>query len=431
MKVLVIGCGGREHALVWKIKQNPQVKKIYCAPGNAGIARLATCENIPATDLKCLLNFAIKNKIDLTVVGPEIALVAGIVDLFEENGLAIFGPSQRAAELEGSKAFCKQLLQKYRIPTAEFKTFVDFEKAAAFVRSINGPIVVKADGLAAGKGAIVCPDVDYALSALRIMLVEHAFGNAGKKVIVEEHLEGQEISVMAIADGERLIYLAPSQDHKRIFDNDQGPNTGGMGAYAPTPFVDQSLLAQIEKQIMEPTIAGMALEDRPFKGVLYAGVMLTRQGPKILEFNTRFGDPETQAVLPLVNGDLVDAMIAARNGALGSFSWHNRSEASVCVVITSGGYPDKYQSGKPIFGLDNRLGDDIVVFHAGTAFQNDVLVTSGGRVLGVTAIGANLEQAVQRAYQAVGKIAFDGAYFRRDIAAKGLQKNNKERNGTE
>jgi phosphoribosylamine--glycine ligase len=420
MKILVIGSGGREHALVWKLKQSRLAKKIYCAPGNPGIAQEAICENIPAMDLKRLLNFATKKKIDLTIVGPEMPLAEGIVDLFEANGLPIFGPTQRAAELEGSKAFAKRIMERYKIPTADFRIFDFYEDAKKFVAEAEMPLVIKADGLAAGKGAIVCHDPEAALQALHLIMVERAFGEAGRKVVVEECLVGEEVSLLGISDGEHLAYLAPAQDHKAILDGDQGPNTGGMGAYAPTPMIDAEMLAYIKKNVMEPTIAGMALEDRPFRGVLYAGLMLTRQGPKVLEYNCRFGDPETQAILPLMEDDLLEVIMAAQDGQLKDFTLNNHSGAAVSVVIASGGYPDKYQIDKPILGLDITLEQNVVVFHAGTQMKEDRLVTAGGRVLGVTAMDKNIKLAIDKAYRAVRKITFDGAYYRKDIGAKAL-----------
>lgn len=421
MKVLVIGSGGREHTLVWKLKQSDLVKKIYCAPGNAGIAQDAECVDIDASDVRGLFRFASKKKIDLTVVGPEAPLVAGIVDEFELNGMNIFGPSRRAAELEGSKAFTKYILDKYKIPTAEFSVFSDYEDAKNFIKKSPMPIVVKADGLAAGKGVIICQTREEALEALRLIMHTKAFGDAGQKVVIEECLVGSEVSVLALSDGENLVYMVPSQDHKRIFDGDQGPNTGGMGAYAPTPHISAELFERIKKEIMEPTISGMALEDRPYKGVLYAGLMITKDGPKVLEYNCRFGDPETQVVLPLAKSDLAEAMLAVQDGRLANLQWKNQDAAAVCVVIASGGYPGKYEKGKRIIGLEGPFEEGITIFHAGTKQADGQVVTNGGRVLGVTAIDENIEKAIRKVYRGVGKITFDGAYYRKDIAAKALQ----------
>ncbi len=420
MKVLVIGSGGREHALVWKLKNSPSVKKVYCAPGNAGIAQDAQCVDIPVGDKAALLKFAIREKIDLTVVGPEAPLVDGLVDLFEENGMAAFGPSRRAAELEGSKAFCKNLLQKYEIPTANFVVFDDYQKARDFLAGHRGPLVVKADGLAAGKGVFVCSNAQEAAEAIDRIMKQHEFGEAGRKVIFEERLTGDEVSVMALSDGEQILELLPAQDHKRIYDNDQGPNTGGMGAYAPTPHISRELLDEIRRTILEPTIKGMALEGRPYRGLLYAGLMVTAQGPKVLEFNVRFGDPETQAVLPLLESDLAEALWAARNGRLSTVPWRFRNGASVCVVIAAGGYPGPYEKGKKILGLDHIWDEGVVIFHAGTKREGNDIVTAGGRVLGVTAVDENFRLSVDKAYRAVKWITFDGAYYRRDIAARVL-----------
>lgn len=418
MKVLIIGGGGREHALVWKVKASPLVKKIYCAPGNAGIYQGTECVNISTADSAKLLKFAIREKIDLTIVGPEAPLVNGIADLFEENGMPIFGPSRRAAELEGSKVFCKYFLQKYDIPTADYVAFDDYEKAKDFLAGHRGPLVVKADGLAAGKGVFVCRSRDEAVVALDRIMKDYEFGEAGRKVVFEERLVGDEVSVMAISDGENAVYLAPAQDHKRIFDNDMGPNTGGMGAYAPTPHIPREMLERIKNDIIAPTIKGMALEDRPYKGVLYAGLMITSQGPKVLEYNVRFGDPETQVVLPLLESDLVEAMLAARTGSLANVSWKNRAAAAVCVVIAAGGYPGSYEKGRKILGLDHIWDEGVLVFHAGTQRHGDDIVTAGGRVLGVTAVDYDFSQAIDKVYKAVKWITFDGAYYRKDIAAR-------------
>ena len=420
MKVLVIGSGGREHTLVWKIRQSPLVKTVYCAPGNAGMNGLAKCVPIPAAKTSDLLQFAVQEKIDLTVVGPEAPLVQGVVDLFENNGLTIFGPSQRASELEGSKAFAKYLMKAYNIPTADYRVFEEYEEAKSFVIESNAPVVIKADGLAAGKGVMICYERKQALDALEQIMQSRLFGAAGSKVIIEELLSGEEVSVLALSDGENLVYFLPSQDHKRIFDGDQGMNTGGMGAYAPVPFVSEAMMTLIKRDIMEPTIRGMAMEGRPYKGVLYAGLMLTDDGPKVLEYNCRFGDPETQVILPLLETDLVEAMMAAATGRLDAVQWHNRKGAAVTVVIASGGYPDAYQTGKTILGLEGAFDKEVMIFHAGTTREENRVVSSAGRVLAVTALADRLQEAIAKAYRAVGKIAFDGAYYRRDIGAKAL-----------
>ncbi|RPI03521.1 MAG: phosphoribosylamine--glycine ligase [Calditrichaeota bacterium] len=421
MRILIVGNGGREHALVWKAKRSPLVKKVYCAPGNAGIYQDAECVEISSANHAELLRFAIKEKIDLTVVGPEAPLVNGLVDLFDENGVPIFGPNRRAAELEGSKAFCKYVLNKYDIPTAEFIVFDDYEKAKSFLQQHKGSIVVKADGLAAGKGVFICHDVEESLNALHKIMRDNEFGDAGRKIVFEERLVGDEVSIMVIADGENYVLLAPAQDHKRIFDNDMGPNTGGMGAFAPTPHISQEAMAQICHEIIEPTIKGMALEGRPYKGVLYAGLMLTAKGPKVLEFNARFGDPETQAVLPLAESDLIETMLAAADGKLAGVQWKNSRDAAVCVVIASGGYPGEFEKGKKILGLDHSWDDGVFVFHAGTKRHGNDIVTSGGRVLGVTAVDSTILRAIDKVYKAIKWITFDGAYYRRDIAARALR----------
>ena len=427
MNILVIGSGGREHALVYKLKQSSHVDRIYCVPGNAGIAKDAICAPISPLDTTGLIDFARHNHVDFTVVGPEAPLVNGVIDAFENNGMPAFGPTRLAAELEGSKCFAKSLMQKYGIPTADFRIFDDFNQARRFIANHPYPLVIKADGLAAGKGAIVCRDKAAALAALKRLLIDAEFGPAGEKVVVEEFLQGEELSILALSDGEHLACLAPSQDHKQIFDGDRGPNTGGMGAYAPTPQVTPELLEDILHRILQPTVKGMALEGRPFKGVLYAGLMMTDQGPKVLEYNCRFGDPETQVVLPLVEGDLLEALLAAHDGQLHEVKWRQKNGAAVCVVIASGGYPDKYEKGKPIFGLETPLPQNILIFHAGTRQQGSQIVTEGGRVLGVTALAETLIDAVNAVYSAVGKLTFDGAYYRRDIAAKALIRGNRGR----
>ncbi len=422
MRVLIIGSGGREHALVWKVKRSALVKKIYCAPGNYGISRDALCVDIPAHDIKRLLAFAVKEKIDLTIVGPEQPLVAGLVDEFEANGLAIFGPNQRAAELEGSKAFAKELMARHKIPSAEFRVFNRLEEAQNYVNSARTPLVIKADGLAAGKGVYVCTEKVQALIALHQIMESRVFGQAGSRVVIEEFLTGEEVSVLALSDGENLVYLAPAQDHKRVFDGDLGANTGGMGAYAPAPFLDEGTFRRIRMEIMEPTIRAMAHEDRPYRGVLYAGLILTSDGPKVLEYNCRFGDPETQVILPLAASDLVEAIMACREGGLANLQWRNHAGAAAGVVIASGGYPERYTTGQRIYGLEGPMEKDVVIFHSGTKLADSHPVTAGGRVLTVTAWAPDLEAAIARAYRTVGKLAFDGAYYRRDIGARGLRK---------
>jgi len=421
----VIGAGGREHALVWKIAQSKLCDKIFCAPGNGGIAGLAECIDIKADDVAGLLDFARKEKIDLTVVGPEVPLSLGIVDEFAKYKLAIFGPNKKAAQLEASKVFSKEIMAKYKVPTADFKIFDNAGLAKEYIEKTGAPCVVKADGLAAGKGVVVAKTVDEAKAAVAMMMEQKAFGSSGNKVIIEECLSGQEASILVLTDSRQVIPLVSSQDHKRIFDNDAGPNTGGMGAYSPAPVVTPELFQEIQEKIINRTIDGLAKEGIEYKGILYAGVMLTKDGPKTLEFNVRFGDPETEAILPRLKSDLVEAMLATANGKLdkiirsGGLSWDDR--ACVCVVCAAGGYPGDYEKGKEIFGLDKAaLMKDSVVFHAGTKKSGDKILTNGGRVLGVTGLGNSIKEAILHTYQAVEKINFEGMHFRKDIGAKAL-----------
>jgi phosphoribosylamine--glycine ligase len=423
MKVLVIGSGGREHALVWKISQSPRVKKIYCAPGNAGIAHLAECLSISAEDVKGLTSWAEKERVDLTVVGPEAPLTLGIVEAFKEKGVRIFGPSQKAAEIEGSKAFAKDLMKKYGIPTGDSQTFTDHASAVKYVKGKGAPLVVKADGLAAGKGVIICRSVDEALSALDLIMVQKAFGAAGGKVVVEEFLEGEEASFLAFTDGEAVLPLPTSQDHKAIYDKDQGPNTGGMGAYSPAPVVNEKVHREVMEKVMIPTVRGMAKEGRKYQGVLYAGLIIKEEKIKVLEFNARLGDPEAQPLLMRMKSDLVPVLEATIDGKLAGqkVDWEDR--ATVCVVMASGGYPGSYEKGKVISGLQEAAKvRDTFVFHAGTTFKEGKVVTNGGRVLGVTALGSGIQEAIQRAYEAVDKISWEGAYYRKDIGQKALQR---------
>jgi phosphoribosylamine--glycine ligase len=424
MNVLIIGSGGREHALVWKLRQSPAVEKLYCAPGNAGIASQATIVSIAANDIDGLLKFAIDEKIDLTVVGPEQPLTEGIADRFAAEGLKVFGPSKAAARLEGSKIFAKNFMQKYGIPTAEFRAFTSAQRfdAERYLSEVPAPIVLKADGLAAGKGVTVCETRDRAKEVLEGMMGRKAFGESGASIVIEECLTGEEASVLVLTDGRNYRTLPAAQDHKRILDNDMGKNTGGMGAYAPAPVVTPEVLATVEETIIRPTLDGMRKEGHPFSGCLYVGLMITPTGPKVIEYNCRFGDPETQAVLPLVANDLAPMFREIAAGAL-ELPLTPADRTAICVVIASGGYPDEYETGKPVTGLARVSNHpDVVVFHAGTRIVKDEVVTSGGRVLGVTAIsdGPDLEGAIAKAYRAVGEITFDGAYYRSDIGKKGL-----------
>jgi len=421
MKILVVGSGGREHALVWKIAQSPKVSKVYCAPGNAGISGQATVVPIQANDLNRLIEFALKEKIDLTVVGPEDPLTRGIVDLFESKGLLIFGATKKAAEIEGSKAFAKEMMKKYHIPTAFYEIFDSRDEAVTYIRKQGAPIVVKADGLAAGKGVIVCKTVEEAIHSVDQIMVEKIFGNAGNRVVVEEYLVGEEASYIAFTDGKTILPMASSQDHKPVLDGDQGPNTGGMGAYSPAPVVTDEVHEKIIEKILRPVIYGMGEEGRPYKGVLYAGLMIHKGHPKVLEFNARFGDPETQPVLMRMKGDIVPILEACMKGNLSQhkIEWDNR--ASVCVVMTSKGYPGDYEKGKIIEGLKevSRM-EGVFVFHAGTTFKDGKIMTNGGRVLGVTGLGEDIPRAIERAYQAVKKISWDGVHYRTDIGQKAL-----------
>ncbi len=423
MKVLVIGGGGREHAIVWKIAQSPRVKKTYCAPGNAGIADLAECIPIGAEDIDKLLEFAKEKKIDLAVVGPEAPLVAGIADIFEKKGLKVFGATKKAVEIESSKSFAKYLMKKYSIPSAHGQTFDSYKKAQSYIRKMPTPIVVKADGLAAGKGVIVCATEKEAIDALKLIMIKRAFGDAGNKVLIEEYLTGEEASFLAFTDGKTVLPLPSSQDHKPIYDDDKGPNTGGMGAYSPAPVVDPYLHKRIMEEIMIPVVRAMSAEGRPYKGVLYAGLMIDKDQVKVLEFNGRFGDPEAQPLLIRMKSDLVPIMEAVIEGRLDECSLEIDARASACVVMASGGYPGSYKKDLPISGLQNvRRMKDVVVFHAGTAIKNNTIVTSGGRVLGVTALGDSVAKAISRAYLAVSKIKWKDAYCRTDIGRKAVKR---------
>ncbi len=421
MKVLVVGGGGREHALVWKIAQSQKVTKVYCAPGNAGISEQATIVPIKANDLNGLLEFALKEKIDLTVVGPEDPLTQGIVDLFESKGVSIFGASRKAAEIEGSKAFAKEMMRKYHIPTAAYEIFDDRNEAVKYIRKRGAPIVVKADGLAAGKGVIICKTIDEAIHSVDKIMVEKIFGEAGKRVVVEEYLIGEEASYIAFTDGKAILPMASSQDHKSVFDGDQGPNTGGMGAYSPAPVVTDEVSENIIQKVLRPIIYGMGEEGRAYKGVLYAGLMIHNGHPKVLEFNARFGDPETQPVLMRMKGDIVPILEACMKGTLSQHQIEWDCRASVCVVMASKGYPGDYEKGNAIKGLrEVSRTEGVFVFHAGTALKDNRIITNGGRVLGVTGLGEDISRAIERTYQAVKKISWEGVHYRADIGRKAL-----------
>ncbi len=423
MKILVIGGGGREHALVWKLARSPQVKKIFCAPGNAAIGETAELVSIRVEEIDKLSAFAEKEKIDLTVVGPELPLTLGIAELFQKRGLRIFAPGREAAKLEGSKAFAKQILQENHIPTAAFATFSEAAAAKIYLAGQKPPYVIKADGLAAGKGVLICASGDEAEAAIDDVLVRKLFGAAGDKVVIEEFLEGEEASFMVLTDGEHILSLASSQDHKRVFDGDEGPNTGGMGAYSPAPVVTPEIHRRIMTEILEPLLKGLKKKDILYRGVLYVGLMLTAVGPKVLEFNARFGDPECQPLMLRLKSDLVPLIEATIDGRLDQVQAEWENAAAVCVVLTAGGYPGSYDKGKEITGLD-ALKDWPCgcVFHAGTTKKEGRWLTAGGRVLGVTALGADIKAAVTEAYEAVAKIKWDGMHYRRDIARRALKK---------
>ena len=423
MKVLVIGSGGREHALVWKISQSPFVKKIYCAPGSAAIAQLAECIAINPEEIERLAEFAGKEKIDLTVVGPELPLTLGIADLFESSHLRIFGPSKAAARLEGSKAFAKEILAANNIPTAAFGTFTDAASAKQFLARQKSPYVIKADGLAAGKGVLICASRTEAESAIDDILVGKAFGAAGDKVVIEEFLDGEEASFMALTDGEHLLPLASSQDHKRVFDNDEGPNTGGMGAYSPAPVVTQAMDNRIVQEILTPLLAGLKKQNIRYRGVIYVGLMIGGDGPKVLEFNARFGDPECQPIMMRLKSDLIPLLEATIDGRLEQVQAEWYGDPAVCVVLTANGYPGAYGKGDEIQGLEQlKNWPDGFVFHAGTTKEKDRWRTNGGRVLGVTARAKTIAAAVNEVYRAVGKISWDGMHYRTDIAQRAIKR---------
>ena len=419
MQVLVVGGGGREHALVWKIAQSPKVTKIYCAPGNAGIAGIATCVNIPADDIGGLKKFALDNGIGLTVVGPELPLTMGIVDSFEKDGLRIFGPNAAVARLEGSKQFAKEIMREAGIPTADFAIFTDAAAAKKYIREKQQPLVVKADGLAAGKGVFPCHTADEAVIAVDRIITQKEFGDAGSVVVIEDFLEGEEASFICFTDGTTVVPLPSSQDHKRIFDNDAGPNTGGMGAYSPAPVVTPEVHERTMETVMKPLVAAFAARGIPFKGIIYAGLMIQNGIPRVLEFNMRMGDPETQPILFRLESDLVELMEGAIDGRLAQIDVQCDPRPAVCVVMAAKGYPDKYDKGSAILGLDDAAQiPDTFVFHAGTALKDGCVVTSGGRVLGVTARGATIQDAVASAYGAVKRIGWDGVQYRKDIAQR-------------
>ncbi len=423
MNILLIGSGGREHALGWKLAQSPLVKKIYCAPGNPGLAELGECIDIKANNNAGLADFALKNSIDLTVVGPDDCAPAGLTDTFKNYGLKIFGPSKKASQIEASKAFSKDLMRKAGIPTADYAVFDDHKKALDHINGQKYPLVIKASGLALGKGVIICQNEEQAKAALNSAMVEKAFGASGNQIIIEEFLEGQEISIHAFCDGERAALFPASQDHKQAFDGDLGPNTGGMGSYAPVGWVTPEMMAEIEKTVVMPALKALSDLGAPFQGCLFPGLIRTSQGFKVLEFNARFGDPETQSYVRLLESDLVEILLSCAQGRLKPDQIKWSSQSAVCIVAASGGYPGNYQKGFDISGIDAvQENPGIKIFQAGTAFCDNRLVTAGGRVLGVTSVGSSLKEAVDTAYRAVSEISFAGMQYRRDIGAKGLKK---------
>lgn len=419
MKILVVGGGGREHAIIWKLKQSPLISKIYCAPGNAGIAELAECIPIGTMEFDKLIAFAKENTIDYTVIGMDDPLAEGIVDVFEKEDLKVFGPKQNAAILESSKAFSKNLMKKYGIPTASYEIFDDYQKAKAYLEKQTMPIVLKADGLALGKGVLICNTLEEAQKGLKEMMQEHRFGSAGNTVVIEEFLEGPEVSVLSFCDGKHIVPMVSAQDHKRALDNDKGLNTGGMGTFSPSKFYTKEMAENCMKTIFQPTVDAMAKEGRPFVGIIYFGLMYTKNGIKVIEYNARFGDPEAQVILPRLKTDLLEIMLACTNGTLDKINIQWYDNAAVCVVLASGGYPVAYDKGYEITGLDKiSQKENIVVFHAGTDKKDGKFVTSGGRVLGITGIGQNIEEAIQTAYEGVEIVNFEKKHFRTDIAKK-------------
>lgn len=417
MKILVVGSGGREHALCWKIAQSKKVDKIYCAPGNAGVAEVAECISIGAMEFDKLADFAKEHAIDLTVIGMDDPLVGGVVDVFEERGLRIFGPRKNAAILEGSKAFSKDLMKKYNIPTAAYENFDDPEKALAYLETASFPIVLKADGLALGKGVLICNTLEEAKDGVKSIMLDKAFGSAGNQMVIEEFMTGREVSVLSFVDGNTIKIMTSAQDHKRALDGDQGLNTGGMGTFSPSPFYTEEVDEFCKKYIYQATVDAMKAEGREFKGIIFFGLMLTEKGPRVLEYNARFGDPETQVVLPRMKNDIVEVFEACVDGTLDQIELEFEDNAAVCVVLASEGYPVKYEKGLPISGLEAFKGQDsYFVFHAGTKFNEEgTIVTNGGRVLGVTATGATLKEARANAYEATKWVTFDNKYCRSDI----------------
>ncbi len=416
MKILVVGGGGREHAIIWKLLKNKAVKEVHCAPGNGGVSDIAKCVPIYATDIEGIVSYAKRERFDLVFVAPDDPLYMGMVDRLQQEGIRAFGPTAAAAEIEGSKAYAKRLMKTYDIPTAEYEEFTDYNSACDYIDGCSMPAVIKADGLALGKGVVICGSAEEAKSALEDMMVKKIFGSAGERVVIEEYLEGPEVSVLAFCDGKTILPMASAQDHKRAYDSDMGPNTGGMGAFSPSPKYTPQIQSEVEETIIQKTLFALNQEGRPFKGVIYFGLMLTNKGPRLLEYNARFGDPEAQAVLPRMKNDLLDIVNAVIDGKLSDIKLEWEDSCAVCVVMASGGYPGKYQKGMEITGLGDVR--DSIVFHAGTSKKDGVYITNGGRVLGVTALGKDISDAREKAYSDVSKISFEGAQYRSDIGIK-------------
>lgn len=414
MKILVVGGGGREHAICWKLSKEASVDKIYCAPGNAGISNVAQCIDIQDSDIENLLNFAKENQIDLTIVGPEIPLVAGIVDKFEKEGLKIFGPNKKCAQLEGSKSFSKDFMIRHNLPTAKYKEYTDLDEAISEIDSFGYPVVIKADGLAAGKGVVIPENREDAITTLKEMMSDKKFGNAGDKIVVEEFLTGIETSILAFVDNDTIVPMVSSKDHKKVFEGETGLNTGGMGTFSPSEIYTEKLAKEVQEKILDKTLEGFKKDNLNYKGILFVGLMITEDGPKILEYNVRFGDPETQSVLFRLDTDLNKIISEILNNNLKNIEINYSKEESICVMLTSGGYPENYEKGKVISGLEN-LDSDIVVFHSGTKFDNENIVTNGGRVIGITAKGKTVKEAAQKVYENIKKINFEKMHYRKDI----------------
>lgn len=414
MKILVVGGGGREHAICWKLSKEASVDKIYCAPGNAGISNVAQCIDIQDSDIENLLNFAKENKIDLTIVGPEIPLVAGIVDKFEKEGLKIFGPNKKCAQLEGSKSFSKDFMIRHNLPTAKYKEYTDLDEAISEIDSFGYPVVIKADGLAAGKGVVIPENREDAITTLKEMMSDKKFGNAGDKIVVEEFLTGIETSILAFVDNDTIVPMVSSKDHKKVFEGETGLNTGGMGTFSPSKIYTEKLAKEVQEKILDKTLEGFKKDNLNYKGILFVGLMITEDGPKILEYNVRFGDPETQSVLFRLDTDLNKIISEILDNNLKNIEINYSKEEAICVMLTSGGYPENYEKGKVISGLEN-LDSDIVVFHSGTKFDNENIVTNGGRVIGITAKGKTVKEAAQKVYENIKKINFEKMHYRKDI----------------